>query len=98
MSTRHVEVEAGPGQTAQLIFPRPITSLRFESASSLIPLSIELVVDSASILDVDAAPGVNAVVSASFSVPTSTVTLRSRTAYAQNVGIDNLAYDFARCE
>jgi hypothetical protein len=100
MSTRHVELEAGASQTAQMIFPQPVTSLRFQIASRSGPLGVDVLVNDQAVKTLESTQSAPATVTLDFAAPTMNVALRSRSLYTQYVAIDDVTvgYQPTLCE
>ena len=99
MSTQYVVLEAGPMQVAQIVLPYGASSLRFDyAAPESAPLALDMLVDDAVVRTVEAASLAKGAVALDFGKPTSTISLRSRSAYRQNIAIDNLEYKYQKCE
>jgi Laminin EGF domain len=98
LASQHVELEAGPTQTAEMVFPSPITSLRFDAAGSLTPLSVDVLANGVPVSQIEQEQYKPSEVTLEMTSPTTRVTLRSRTLYVQNIAIDNVSYRAANCE
>jgi hypothetical protein len=98
LSSQHVELEAGPIQTAELVFPTPISSLRFDAVGTLMPLSVDVLANGVPLSLLEQDQYKPSEVTLDLTSPTTRVTLRSRTIYVQNIAIDNVSYRAADCE
>lgn len=98
LATRHVELEAGPSETAELIFPTSIRSIRFDVSGTLSALSVDVLADGAAVGRLEHDQYVPTEFALDLPSPTMRVALRSRTVFVQYVAIDNVSYRATDCE
>jgi hypothetical protein len=93
----HIELEAAALATAQLSFPLPVYSIRFDYGAPKGALALDVLVDSNTVQTIDLAKFGRAKFELQLSAPATLIALRSRSAYLQTIAIDNLEFQSDQC-
>jgi len=98
LTTQHVELQAGPVQTAQLVFWEPVVLTSFDYAAGLSPLSLEVLADNVPVRNIELPRKSKGSLTLQLSPPATKIALRSRTGVLQNVALDNIVYSYEQCK
>lgn len=98
LATSHIELEASPDQVAQIAFPYDASWMRFDYGAPQGALSLDVMINGAAVRTIDVPQFGKGTVTVEMAQPSTSIVLRSRTNFSQNIAIDNLEYKHQQCQ
>jgi hypothetical protein len=96
-ATQHLELRASPTRAAEIQLARPATSVTFDYAARLQPLSLSVRGDDRGVTALDLEARSAATVTLTFDPPTRVISFLSRSPYAQSLSLDNVRATLEAC-
>jgi len=96
-ATQHLELRASPTRAAEIQLARPATSISFDYAARLQPLSLSVRGDDRGVTALDLPARAAATVTLTFDPPTRVISFLSRSPYAQSLSLDNVRATLEVC-